>query len=114
MHSNAKRDPILDRDSLRMYAAYYAGDQDLTAPLLSPVYADLSGLPPLLIQVGTDEILLDDARRLAERARVAGVDVTLEVWDEMFHVFHMFSFLPEARKAVGSIAAFVGAYLSSQ
>ncbi len=109
MQSKASLDPILDPDSLQMYAGYYAGDHDLTAPLLSPTYADLAGLPPLLIQVGTDEILLDDARHLAERASEAGVDVTLEVWDEMFHVFQLISFLPETKKAVDQIAEFVAA-----
>ena len=113
IQSKAKLDPILDPGSLRMYAAYYAGDQDLTLPLLSPLYADLNGLPPLLIQVGSDEILLDDARRLAERAREAGVEVTLELWDEMFHVFQLFSFLPETKKAVAQIVAFVADSLSS-
>ena len=111
--TKAKVDPILDLDSLRMYAAYYAGSHDFTSPLLSPLYADLTGLPPLLTQVGTDEILLDDARRLAEHARDAGVEVTLEVWDEMFHVFQLFSFLPETRKAVGRIARFVSQTLGS-
>lgn len=114
MQSKADLDPILDPDSLRMYAGYYAGDHDLTAPLVSPIYADLSGLPPLLIQVGTDEILLDDARRLAERASEAGVDVTLDEWDEMFHVFQLFSFLPETRKAVDQISEFVAVNLSSR
>ena len=111
MQSKASLDPILDPDSLQMYAGYYAGDHDLTAPLLSPLYADLSGLPPLLIQVGTDEILLDDAKRLAERASDAEVDVTLEIWDEMFHVFQLLSFLPETKKAVDQIAEFVAANL---
>lgn len=111
MQGKADLDPILDPDSLRKYAAYYAGDHDLSEPLISPLFAELSGLPPLLIQVGTDEILLDDATRLAERAREAGVSVTLEIGDEMFHVFHMFSFLPETKKAVESITRFVSANL---
>lgn len=113
MQSKADLDPILDPDSLWMYAGYYAGNHDLAAPLLSPIYADLSGLPQLLIQVGTDEVLLDDAMRLAERASDAGVDVTLDVWDEMFHVFQLVSFLPETKKAVEQIAAFVATSFSS-
>ena len=113
IQSKANLDPILDPDSLRMYAAYYAGDRDLTSPLLSPLYADLTGLPPLLIQVGSDEILLDDARSLAGRALEAGVNVTLEVCDEMFHVFQLFSFLPETKMAVAQIAEFVVDSLSS-
>ncbi|MEZ4769789.1 MAG: alpha/beta hydrolase [Caldilineales bacterium] len=106
VQSQAELDPILDPDSLRMYARCYAADQPLATPLLSPVFADMTGLPPLLIQVGTDEILLDDAIRLAERARIAGVDVTLQVWAEMFHVFQLISFLPETRQAVNAIAEF--------
>ncbi|MBN2392962.1 MAG: alpha/beta hydrolase [Anaerolineae bacterium] len=107
IQSKATADPILDPDSLAMYARYYARDNELTAPLLSPLYADLQGLPSLLIQVGTEEILLDDTVRCADKAREAGVDVTLEVWNEMFHVFQMLPFFPETKKAVERIAAFV-------
>lgn len=107
IESKAKADSILDGDSLKMYASYYAGAHDRMMPLISPTYADLSGLPPVLIQVGTDEILLDDARRCAARAREAGVDVTLEVWDEMFHVFQLIPFLPETKEALQSIVKFV-------
>jgi acetyl esterase/lipase len=107
IQSKTKVDPILDSDSLQMYARYYAGENELTSPLISPLYANLEGLPPLLIQVGADEILLDDATRLSEKARSAGVDVTVEIWDEMFHVFHLIPFLPETKKAVGGIAEFV-------
>ena len=105
--SKANVERILDPGSLEKYAKYYASEQDLTNPLISPHYADLSGLPPILIQVGADEILLDDARRCAARAQEAGVTVTLEVWDEMFHVFQLVSFLPEAKEAVEHISEFV-------
>ena len=103
----AKVERMLNPESLERYARYYAGERDLTTPLISPHYADLGGLPPLLVQVGTDEILLDDARRFAAHAQESGVDVTLEVWDEMFHVFQLVSFLPEAKEAVQHIAEFV-------
>jgi monoterpene epsilon-lactone hydrolase len=108
----AQVDCILDADSLEMYAKLYAGERDRSSPLISPLFADLSGLPPLLIQVGTDEVLLDDATRCADRARQAGVDVTLEIWDEMFHVFQLLPFLPEAKEAVGRIAEFVSQNLN--
>ncbi len=75
--------------------------------------ASLKGLPPLLIQVGSDEILLDDAVRFADKARAAGVEVTLQVWDEMFHVFHMLGFLAETKEALGTIAEFVSQRLKS-
>ena len=113
IQNRAKADHILDQDSLDMYAKYYARARELTSPLISPLYADLKGLPPLLIQAGTDEILLDDATRCAENARQAGVDVTLEIWDEMFHVFQLVSFLPETKKAVSHIAEFVSQNLVS-
>lgn len=95
-----------------MYAKFYAGEYELTSPLISPLYADLQELPPLLIQVGADEILLDDAIRLTEKARDARVDVTLEIWDEMFHVFQLIPFLPETKKAIESIAEFVSQNLA--
>jgi acetyl esterase/lipase len=107
IQNKAKVDLILDPDSLEKYAKYYAGEHELTSPLISPLYADPKGLPPLLIQVGTDEILLDDATRFTKNAQESGVDVTLEIWDQMFHVFQMISFLPETKKAVGNIAEFV-------
>ena len=66
-----------------------SGGKDARTPLAAPLYADLSGLPPLLIQVGTAETLLDDASRLAERARKAGVTVSYEPWESMIHVWHL-------------------------
>jgi len=113
IRTKAQADPILDLYSLDMYAKYYAGEREPAFPLISPLYADMKGLPPLLIQVGTDEILLDDAARCAENARQAGVDVTLEIWDEMFHVFQLIGFLPETKKAMAQIAEFVSQNLVS-
>jgi epsilon-lactone hydrolase len=82
-------------------------------PLASPLYADLTGLPPLLIQVGDREVVLDDARAFAEKARAAGVLVDLEIWDEMIHVFQLFpSELPEARRAIARIGAFLREHLA--
>jgi acetyl esterase/lipase len=112
IQGKAQVDCMLDADSLEMYAKLYAGERDRTSPLISPLFADLSGLPPLLIQVGSDEILLDDARRCTARARQAGVDVILEIWDEMFHVFQLVPFLPETKRAVGQIAEFVSQNLN--
>jgi acetyl esterase/lipase len=112
--SNAGLDPILSAESLKVYAGYYAGNHELTLPLISPLYADLAGLPLLLIQAASDEILLDDARGVAAHARAAGVGVTLEVWDGMFHVFQMVPFLPETRQAVDSIARFVSLVLRAE
>jgi acetyl esterase/lipase len=106
--SRAALDPLLTREGLRQFAHWYLGGQDARNPLASPLYADLRDLPPLLIQVGTSEILRDDAVRLAERARAAGVRVTLTQYEDMPHVWHVFaSFLPEAREAGREIGEFV-------
>ena len=108
MIANAGRDPLVKKDLVVGMAQAYLGDRDRRTPLAAPLYADLQGLPPLLIQVGTSEALLDDARRLAARAKAAGVDVTIEEWPDMIHVWHVFgSFLPEARQASDRIGEFV-------
>ena len=106
--TKAEVDPLIDRDMLEGMAAAYLGDRPRTTPLASPYYADLQCLPPLLVQVGTAEVLLDDSLRLADRAKEAGVDVTLEVWDDMPHVWQAFaSFLPEARESLEHCGEFV-------
>ena len=106
--TKAAVDPIVTRESVEMMAQAYAGAGDPKAPLLSPLYADLRGLPPLLVQVGSDEVLLDDSLGLGERARAAGVDVTVEEWPAMIHVWHWFlPMLAEAERAVGFIGNFV-------
>ena len=89
-------------------ARAYLGDTDPRTPLASPVHGDLRGLPPLLIHVGSDEVLLDDALALDRRATAAGVEVTTEVWDHMVHVWHWFlPMLDEAQRAVDGIGAFL-------
>ena len=106
--TKAEADPMCTKEGLDEMAAAYAGERDLRHPLVSPLHADLSGLPPLLIQVGTAEVLLDDAVRLADGARAAGVDVRLEAWDDLVHVFQAFGpMIPEAVEAVDAIGAFV-------
>jgi acetyl esterase/lipase len=110
--SKAGADPILGSAPLNMYVNYYAGERDVRDPLISPLYANLEGLPPLLIQGGTEEVLLDDAMRTTEQARAAGVPVTLEIWEEMVHVFQLIPFLPESKRAVAQIATFVSGVLS--
>ena len=108
MTARAEVDPMVQRDGLLAMAKAYLGDANPRLPLAAPLYADLTGLPPLLIQVGTAETLLDDSTRLAERARSAGVDVVLEPWEDMIHVWHFFaSMLPEGQQAVDRIGEFV-------
>jgi monoterpene epsilon-lactone hydrolase len=99
-------DPMLTADGLRTSGRQYAAD-DLCNPLAAPLHGELAGLPPLLLQVGTREILLSDSSRFAEKARAAGVDVTLEIEDGLIHVWHMFSDVPEARDAIARIGAFI-------
>ena len=106
--TKAEADPIVQRASVEEMAAAYLGGAAPRTPLASPLFGDLRGLPPLLIQVGSDEVLLDDAVQLAERARQAQVEATLEVWDHMIHVWHWFlPMLDEAQSAVDSIGRFV-------
>jgi epsilon-lactone hydrolase len=100
-------DPWLIADMMLPVARLYAGETPLEDPLLSPLYADLSGLPPMLVHAGTHEILLDDARRLVERAREAGVDASLGEFEEMWHVFQAFPGLPETRRSLREIGAFI-------
>jgi len=93
------------RDGVRQYVARLA---DLRDPLASPILADLTGLPPLLVQTGTDDYCSDDNIRFAERARSAGVAVSLEIWPEMIHVWHRFApKLPEAMQALERIGAWM-------
>lgn len=106
--TRAHADPIVTRSGVEEMAAAYLGQRDRKTPLASPLYANLAGLPPLLVHVGSDEVLLDDAIGLADQARAAGVSVTLEIWDGMIHVWPWFlTMLAEASTAVGAIAAFV-------
>jgi len=107
MTTKAAVDPMVQRDGLRRMAEMYLAGQPPRTPLAAPLYADLSGLPPLLIQVGTAETLLDDSTRLAERARKAAVEVHLDPWEDMIHVWQAFPMLPEAQQAVERIGAFV-------
>jgi acetyl esterase/lipase len=108
MDSKAALDPMVQRDRLQRLADAYLGKADAKHPLASPLFADLHGLPPLLVHVGTAETLLDDSTRFAPRARSADVDVTLDIWDDMIHVWHAFgAVLPESGQAIERIAAFL-------
>lgn len=109
--TRAAADPMITTADITMMAAAYLKGADPKSPLASPNRADLSGLPPLLIHVGRDELLLDDAVVLHEAARSAGVTSTLEIWDDMIHVWHAFHpMLPEGRQGIARI----GEYLRGQ
>jgi len=107
----AHLDPIVNYESSMAHALRYVGTQaNLKHPLASPLYADLRGLPPLLIMVGTHEALFDDSTRLAAKAEAAGVEVQLDIWEEMIHVWPVFAdILPEGRQAIDKIGDYIKA-----
>ena len=108
MQAKAKADSILCRESLAWLGGQYLADLAANDPRVSPIFADLTGLPPLLIQVGSDEVLLDDAVRLNKVAKKAGVDSTLEIWNGQVHVWPLMSkLIPEARQALQGIGTFI-------
>jgi acetyl esterase/lipase len=101
-------DVMIKPDGMRESAATYLAGADPRHPYASPLYADLHGLPPILIHVGDAEVILDDSTRFAAKARAAGVDVTLEVWDQMPHVWHAFAgLLPESGQAIERIGTWL-------
>ena len=104
-------DPMVDRDGTRLMAEAYLQGANARDPRASPLHADFTGFPPLLIEVGTREILLDDARRVAQRAREAGVEVTLEEGEALTHVWQMHPHLPESVASLERIARFIRAQL---
>jgi monoterpene epsilon-lactone hydrolase len=112
MRTKAGVDPCFTPEGIHLQAREYLGDADPMQPLASPLYADLHGLPPLLAQVGEDELLLDDACRLVERARAAGVNATLEVWPGMWHIFALQGMYPESRLAMQRLGAFLSHHLA--
>ena len=108
MTTRADRDPMVQKEGLVAMAGVYLADTDPRSPLAAPMYADLSGLPPLLIQVGGSETLFDDAIRLDEKARSAGVETTFEEWEDMIHVWHIFApMLDEGQEAIQRMAEFM-------
>jgi acetyl esterase/lipase len=105
---NAKADPMLSVADTRLFAASYLGNADPRHPYASPLYGNPAGLPPTLIQAGSDEILCDDAVRMTERMHAARCHVELELWPRMPHVWHLFApVLPEANAALARAGAFV-------
>ena len=106
--TRAKTDPIHNRTMIRAMAKGYLGTANARDPLASPLYGDLAGLPPLLIQCGDRETGLDDSKQLFEKARAAGIAAELEIYDDMIHVFQMFAAdLPQGRTALMSAGVFL-------
>lgn len=112
IRSEAENEPIMSPLSLPTFVEHYLADADPRNPLASPVFGDYRGIPPLLLQVGEHEIIRDDSVRVAAKARSDGVDVTLEVWPGMVHVFQIRG-LPESTEAVEHMARFMQSCLAS-
>src|SRR5205823_4202933 len=101
-------DPIFSAKVINALSSFYAGTEDAGNPLISPINADLHGFPPLLIDVGRDEVLLDDSLQVAEHARAANVPVELTVWDDLWHVFQQYSYvLPEGQQSLENMGRFI-------
>ncbi|MFZ2628708.1 MAG: alpha/beta hydrolase [Rugosibacter sp.] len=111
MKTKEEADPLLGKGPLKWMGDLYLAGQAPESPLASPLFADLTGLPPLLIQVGSEEVLLDDALRLNAAAKAAGINVSLEVWDGMMHVWHlMAAMIPEGKQAIQGIGKYIAAH----
>lgn len=112
MATKAAVDPLIQRPYLEQLAAAYLHGADPRGPMVSPMHADLRGLPPMLIQVGSAETLLDDAVRLAGVAGAADVPTTLRIWPDMIHAWHLFyQQLEGGRQALAEVGAFMRAHL---
>lgn len=107
-HFNKVIDPVLTHEGFPLWSKAYMGDADPKSPYASPIYHKLNGLPPIYIQVGEDEMLLSDSIRFAEKAKMEGAPVQMEIFPGMFHVFHGYwRVLPEARQAIKKLADFL-------
>jgi epsilon-lactone hydrolase len=106
--TRAAQDPMVQKDGLLWMAGLYLNGKDAKTPLAAPLHAELKGLPPILVQVGTAETLLDDATRISEKLHAAGVDVRLAIWPNMLHVFPLFApILSEGRDGCLEIGSFI-------
>jgi acetyl esterase/lipase len=109
--AKADVDPMITESALYYMAELYANNADVCSPLISPLYADLSGLPPVLIHAGTSEMLLSDSRRMADVLKRDGVDCTFKEWEDLFHVFHTVVNIPEAKTATEELASFIRSHI---
>ncbi len=107
------QDPLLPAKAVEFYTRSYLGGSDPRQPLISPVYGDLRGLPPLLVHVGEDELLRDDAERLVSLAQAAGVDARLEIYPRMWHVWQLNLALPQAAQSLEEMVVFFKDQLDS-
>ena len=113
-HTRSKYDPWFKPEYLPEIVHRFCGDDEIRSPLVSPVFAEASGFPPTLIQVGDHEILLSDSTRMADNIKAAGGRVDLHIWPDMWHVFQFFiGQMPESKKAIDDIARFLRAEFSA-
>ena len=110
----ASHDPLMGKGSTQAVVKAYSASRDPSEPLISPLFGNFEGLPPILIQAGSREVILSDSIRTARRARTAGVDVQLDIWDGMWHTFHFDQTTPEACEAISEIGDFISRYRSDQ
>lgn len=114
LRTNARRCAMFNGEDIGPSARYYLGNADPRNPLASPLYGDLSGLPPLLIHVGADECLRDDSIRVAEKARAAGVTVELKIWPVVPHAWQLaLQILPEARQSLRESSEFLSKHAAA-
>lgn len=110
--SKLDAEPLLSLEGSKKNAEWYAGDEEQNHPMITPLGAELSDFPPTLIQVGTEEILLDDSLQFAELLRESNRDIELDVWEGLFHVWQYYpGWLPEAEEAIDEIAAFIRGHI---
>jgi acetyl esterase/lipase len=112
LRTKAKVDPFTPGGAWTVFSHYYVGDNDPGLPLISPLYGDLHGLPPILIYAGDHDVLFSDSTRFAEKAKTAGVDMRLEVGEGLFHCYPVCgSLFPESQQAMANICAFIKAHV---
>ena len=108
VQKNIHRDPLTDIPRMKKWGRIYAGKEAITDPLISPMYGELTGFGPMLVQVSTDEVLYDDSRRLVEHAERDNVQVDFQEWEGLMHWWHLFwQFVPEASEAIDKIIEFM-------
>jgi acetyl esterase/lipase len=108
------KDPLLPPKAVKLYTQSYLGENDPRNPLISPVFGDLRGLPPLMVHAGEDEILREDAESITSLAESGGVDVHLKIYSRMWHVWQLNLSLPQAAQSLGEIADFLKAHLGTE
>ena len=113
VEKNAKNDRFLDVFEMRKWADMYAVDHDFSNPLISPLFGNFTGLPPILVQSSESEVLYNDSTRFVAKAKKQGVDITFQTWHGLIHWWHMFGGMPEAKEAIDKIIQFINEHYNS-